>query len=47
MEGATLGLAPSMVLLYFSHVQESDLLVEPLVCVARRQLGLELLSEED
>jgi hypothetical protein len=45
----TLGLAlvPATVLLYFSHIQQLDLLVVPLVGVTRRQLRLVLLSEED
>jgi 5-formyltetrahydrofolate cyclo-ligase len=48
-ESATLGLtlAPSMVLLHLSHIEELDLLIVPLICVSRWQLRLELLSEED
>jgi hypothetical protein len=42
-----LALAPSTVLLYISHIQESDLLVVPLICMSRWQLRLELLAEED
>jgi hypothetical protein len=44
-ECGTLGMAT--VLLYFAHIQESYLVSVPLFCVARWQLRLELLAEED
>jgi hypothetical protein len=40
-------LAAGTFLLYFSHIQESDLLIVPLICVVRWQLRLRLLSEKD